>query len=57
MRLEVWREKEAELKENVDDIRESPTLQLLECQAKHLAEPLKVYDPFISTSVVKKVES
>ncbi len=33
-------------KENVDDIRESPTLQLLECQERHLAEPLKCYDPF-----------
>lgn len=29
-------------KENVDDFRESPTLQLLEAQKKHLAEPLKV---------------
>ena len=34
-------------KENVDDYRESPTLQLLESQKKHLAEPLKVYDPYI----------
>lgn len=34
-------------KENVDDIRESPTLQLLESQEKHLGEPLKVYDPLI----------
>ena len=40
-------------KENVDDYRESPTLQLLECQEKHLAEPLKVYDPFITTDIVK----
>lgn len=40
-------------KENVDDYRESPTLQLLECQEKHLAEPLKVYDPFISKDLVK----
>ena len=39
-------------KENVDDIRESPTLQLLECQARHLAEPLKVYDPFVSKDMV-----
>ena len=29
-------------KENVDDMRESPTLQLLESQEKHLGEPLKV---------------
>ena len=40
-------------KENVDDYRESPTLQLLECQERHLAEPLKVYDPFITQNLVK----
>lgn len=40
-------------KENVDDMRESPTLQLLESQAKHLGEPLKVYDPYIVTDVVE----
>ena len=40
-------------KENVDDYRESPTLQLLECQEKHLAEPNKVYDPFIKADIVK----
>lgn len=40
-------------KENVDDYRESPALQLLECQEKHLAEPLKVYDPFITQDIVK----
>lgn len=40
-------------KENVDDFRESPTLQLLECQEKHLAEPLKVYDPMVKKDVVK----
>lgn len=34
-------------KENVDDMRESPTLQLLESQEKHLGNPLKVYDPLI----------
>lgn len=39
-------------KENVDDCRESPTLQLLESQARHLAAPLKVYDPFINEDVV-----
>ena len=39
-------------KENVDDIRESPTLQMLECQERHLAEPLKVYDPFIEKDMV-----
>ena len=40
-------------KENVDDCRESPTLQLLEAQEKHLAEPLKVYDPFITEDMVR----
>ena len=39
-------------KENVDDCRESPTLQLLESQERHLAAPLKVYDPFIKEDVV-----
>lgn len=39
-------------KENVDDYRDSPTLQLLEQQRKHLAEPLKVYDPFITDDLV-----
>lgn len=39
-------------KEDVDDYRESPTLQLLECQKKHLASPLKVYDPFIEDDIV-----
>lgn len=40
-------------KENVDDMRESPTLQLLESQERHLATGLKVYDPFIKRDVVK----
>ena len=40
-------------KENVDDMRESPTLQLLESQERHLAIGLKVYDPFITKDVVK----
>lgn len=39
-------------KENVDDIRESPTLQLLESQERHLATGLKVYDPYITTDMV-----
>ena len=39
-------------KENVDDMRESPTLQLLESQERHLATGLKVYDPFIVKDVV-----
>lgn len=40
-------------KENVDDMRESPTLQLLESQERHLATGLKVYDPFIKKDVVE----
>lgn len=40
-------------KENVDDMRESPTLQLLESQEKHLGVPLKVYDPFITENKVE----
>lgn len=39
-------------KENVDDCRESPTLQLLESQERHLAEPLKVYDPMVAEDMV-----
>lgn len=39
-------------KENVDDMRESPTLQLLESQEKHLGEPLKVYDPYVIDDVI-----
>ena len=40
-------------KENVDDYRESPTLQLLESQERHLASGLKAYDPFIKHDIVK----
>ena len=39
-------------KEDVDDYRESPTLQLLECQAKHLGQGLKVYDPMVERDIV-----
>ncbi len=39
-------------KENVDDCRESPTLQLLESQERHLAPMLKVYDPFIENDIL-----
>ena len=39
-------------KENVDDMRESPTLQLLASQRHHLAAPLKSYDPFITKDIV-----
>ena len=41
-------------KEDVDDVRESPTLQLLESMEKHLcASPLKVYDPCVKRDIVK----
>lgn len=39
-------------KENVDDTRESPTLQLLERMDEHLAFGVKVFDPFIKTRIV-----
>lgn len=39
-------------KENVDDFRESPTLQLLEAQERHLARPLKCYDPFLEKNII-----
>ena len=40
-------------KENVDDVRESPTLQMLEVQERHLARPLKVFDPLIQRQIVE----
>lgn len=39
-------------KEDVDDVRESPTLQLLEAMQRHLASGLKVYDPMVKTMIV-----
>ncbi len=39
-------------KENVDDPRESPTIQLLESQSRHLASPIKSYDPYFDTDIV-----
>lgn len=39
-------------KEDVDDMRESPTHQLLEKMDEHLAFGVKVFDPMISKSVV-----
>lgn len=39
-------------KENVDDTRESPTLQLLKRMDEHLAFGVKVYDPFVKTRIV-----
>ena len=39
-------------KENVDDTRESPTLQLLERMNEHLAFGVKVFDPFVKEKIV-----
>ncbi len=39
-------------KENVDDIRESPTLQLLERMHEHLVFGVKVYAPLVKTRIV-----
>ena len=40
-------------KENVGDIRNSPSLQLLEHMRKHLAPALKCYDPFVNEQIVE----
>lgn len=40
-------------KEDVDDVRESPTLQLLDCMKRHLASGVKVYDPFVKKDIVE----
>jgi len=40
-------------KEDVDDMRESPTLQLLDCMHRHLASGIKVYDPMVTKDVVE----
>ncbi|MGO4928339.1 nucleotide sugar dehydrogenase [Fundicoccus sp. Sow4_F4] len=39
-------------KENVDDTRESPAIQLLEKMDEHLAFGVKVYDPFVKERMV-----
>jgi UDP-N-acetyl-D-mannosaminuronic acid dehydrogenase len=39
-------------KENVDDWRESPTLQLLHILEAHLSFGIKVYDPYIAKTIV-----
>ena len=40
-------------KENVDDMRESPTLQILESMDRHLCKSyVKIYDPYIKKDVV-----
>ncbi|MBD5393066.1 MAG: nucleotide sugar dehydrogenase [Lachnospiraceae bacterium] len=40
-------------KEDVDDVRKSPTLQLLECMKKHLAFGVKTYDPYVKKDIVE----
>jgi UDP-N-acetyl-D-mannosaminuronic acid dehydrogenase len=40
-------------KENVDDVRESPTLQLIECMRKHLAFGARFYDPYTKQNIVE----
>lgn len=40
-------------KENVDDIRESPTLQMIDSMKRHLAPGLKVYDPYVKKDLVE----
>ena len=39
-------------KENVDDTRVSPTLQLLESMKKHLGGGVKVYDPYVKQDII-----
>ena len=40
-------------KENVDDVRESPTLQMYEFMEKHLCKTdMKVYDPWVKRDIV-----
>lgn len=39
-------------KENVDDTRESPTLQMLDCMKRHLASGVKIYDPYVKEHMV-----
>lgn len=41
-------------KENVDDVRESPTLQLLESMKRHLAPPPRVYDPYVKQDLTER---
>ncbi len=38
-------------KENVDDTREAPSLQLLHKQRTHLGNQLKVYDPYVTEKI------
>lgn len=40
-------------KEDVDDTRESPSMQLLEKMESHLAQGIKSYDPFLKETIVE----
>ncbi len=40
-------------KENVDDVRESPTLQLINSMKSHLGVPVKTYDPYVKKTIVE----
>lgn len=40
-------------KPDVDDTRESPTLQMFESMGQHLAKPLKSYDPMVNKIIVE----
>ena len=40
-------------KEDVDDVRDSPTLQLIEKMQAHLSEQPRVFDPMVKTQIVK----
>lgn len=40
-------------KPNVDDTRESPTLQMFESMERHLSKPLKSYDPMVKNKIVE----
>lgn len=41
-------------KENVDDTRESPGLQLIEIMEHHLSDGLKSFDPYLKSKIVNK---
>lgn len=43
-------------KEDVDDVRESPSLQLLDSMRRHLAAPLLCYDPLVKKKIVERQE-
>lgn len=43
-------------KEDTDDVRESPTLQLIDSQKKHLGSGLRVYDPMVNRSIINNQE-